>query len=169
MSLVSIWSDRTSGPLGICAPFGIYKPKMVVDFNRRFFGRAFMFSSENKSHFMCSETFLLVWPRLEWPPPHLIIPTADTDCVTALPQPLFIGFAPQESSDNATHASPITDYTSTSSTQIISSRYVIMDEQHIIQRYPTTVLVQRSRLSPTCTTLLSTQHSLGLQTILYFR
>ena len=57
---VQHWSDRTSGPLAICVPFGMYKPKMVVDFNRRFFGRAFMFSSENKSHFMCSETFLLM-------------------------------------------------------------------------------------------------------------
>ena len=61
---------------------------------------------------------------------HLIIPEAETEFVTALPYPLFIGFPPHDHSDNATFASPLTDHTSTSSAQHASTRFAIEDEHH---------------------------------------
>lgn len=59
---------------------------------------------------------------------HIIIPAADTDCVTSLPFPLYIGFPPHDHSDNATHASHLTDYTSTTSTYTIPHRPALQDE-----------------------------------------
>lgn len=59
-AVTSSWSDGTAGPLGLCYPRGMIKAKQVEEFNLRNKGRALLFCSEKKSHFMDGESFIIM-------------------------------------------------------------------------------------------------------------
>ena len=46
--------------MGLCVPDGFVKQEVMDQWNAKHEGRAFMFQSQSTSHFMCSETWLVL-------------------------------------------------------------------------------------------------------------
>jgi len=59
-AVTSTWSSGEAGPLGLCVPDGFVKQEVMDQWNAKHEGRAFMFQSQSTSHFMCSETWLVL-------------------------------------------------------------------------------------------------------------
>ena len=62
--MTSSWSDGRRGPLGICFPKGMLKATKVEEWNEKHRGRAYLFSSEKRTHFMSGETWVLLQQKL---------------------------------------------------------------------------------------------------------
>ena len=56
--MTTTWSDGSPGPLGVSVPEGMLSSDTISDLNKTFMCRAFVLSSEQKSHFMTAETWL---------------------------------------------------------------------------------------------------------------
>lgn len=58
--VTSTWSSGEAGPLGICVPDGFMGQAEMESFNQQWLGQAFIFRSESVSHFMTSDTYLVL-------------------------------------------------------------------------------------------------------------
>ena len=55
--MTTTWSDGSRGPIGISVPEAMLSSEMISELNKKFMNRAFVLSSEGKSHFMTADTW----------------------------------------------------------------------------------------------------------------
>ena len=63
-AITSTWSDGSPGPLGLCLPTGVMSQDDIAAFNQQFYSRALLICSESRSHFMTSDTYLILLKEL---------------------------------------------------------------------------------------------------------
>lgn len=62
--ITSTWSDGSGGPIGLCLPTNVLDQEAINAFNEKYYGRAFLLCSESTSHFMTSDTYLILMKEL---------------------------------------------------------------------------------------------------------
>lgn len=63
-ALTTSWSTGEPGPIAYCIAEGVMNKETIVEYNSKNHGRSMILTSGTSSHFMSSETFLVVLEQL---------------------------------------------------------------------------------------------------------